>query len=149
MKNITSRFFVGAGLATVMMVMQLMASAATLYRQLELGMSGSDVRDLQTFLAQDVTIYPQGLVTGYFGSLTKSAVSNFQVRNGIANVGRVGPITMAVINTQMGGGNVVGFDRFAPVISSLNLSTTNTTVVLNWNTSENASAIVYYSTSPI
>src|SRR3989338_6867714 len=66
MKNITSRFFVGAGLATVMMVMQLMASAATLYRQLELGMSGSDVRDLKTFLAQKVTIYPKGIVKCYF-----------------------------------------------------------------------------------
>jgi len=64
------------------------ANAATLTRQLELGMRGDDVSSLQTFLAQDVTIYPQGLVTGYFGSLTKSAVSNFQARNGISTVGR-------------------------------------------------------------
>src|SRR3989344_5479616 len=125
------------------------ASAATLYRQLELGMRGDDVSSLQTFLALDSTIYPQGLVTGYFGFLTKAAVSNFQIRNGISNVGRVGPITMAAINAQMNGGNTVGFDRYAPSISLLSLSTTNTGVVLNWNTSENSSAIVYYSTSPL
>jgi hypothetical protein len=125
------------------------ASAATLYRQLELGMRGSDVSSLQTFLALDSTIYPQGLVTGYFGVLTKAAVSNFQVRNGILNVGRVGPITMAAINAQMNGGNTVGFDRYAPTISLLSVSTTQTAATINWNTSENSSAVVYFSTLPL
>src|SRR6185436_15994829 len=78
--------------------------ADTLNRELQKGMSGSDVSALQTFLAQDNTIYPQGLVTGYFGPLTFSAVSNFQSRNGIATVGRVGPITLAEINRQMASG---------------------------------------------
>lgn len=124
------------------------ANAATLYRQLEVGMRGSDVSDLQTFLALDNTIYPQGLVTGYFGFLTKAAVSNFQVRNGISSVGRVGPITMAAINAQMNGGGDVS-DRYAPVINSLNLNVSNTSATFNWNTNENASAIIYYNTVPI
>ncbi|MCL9971914.1 MAG: peptidoglycan-binding protein, partial [Candidatus Pacebacteria bacterium] len=51
--------------------------AATLERQLEVGMTGTDVSALQTYLAADPTLYPQGLVTGYYGFLTKSAVSNF------------------------------------------------------------------------
>jgi hypothetical protein len=124
------------------------ASAATLYRQLQQGMSGSDVSDLQTFLAADASVYPQGLVTGYFGSLTAAAVSRFQAKNGISVVGRVGPITMAAINAQMGNGSV-GFDRSAPAISSLGITTTNNSATLNWNTSENASAVVYYATTPI
>jgi len=119
------------------------ASAAVLTRQLEIGMSGSDVSDLQIFLAKDVTIYPQGLVTGYFGMLTQSAVSNFQARNGIDNVGRVGPITLSAINQQMNS------DNMAPVINSLNVGVTNTSVSMNWNTNENASAIIYYSSSPL
>ena len=119
------------------------ASAAVLTRQLEIGMSGSDVSDLQIFLAKDVTIYPQGLVTGYFGMLTQSAVSNFQARNGIDNVGRVGPITLSAINQQMNS------DSMAPVINSLNVGVTNTSVSMNWNTNENASAIIYYSSSPL
>ena len=41
-------------------IVPTLTEAATLNRQLELGMSGSDVSDLQTFLAQDPTIYPQG-----------------------------------------------------------------------------------------
>jgi hypothetical protein len=122
------------------------ASAAMLYRQLQLGMRGADVSDLQVFLATDATIYPQGLVTGYFGSLTKSAVSNFQARNGIATVGRVGPQTMAVINAQMAAG--MG-DRISPMLSSISVSPSTNTATINWNTNENAAAIIYYSTSPI
>ncbi len=131
----------------LMFSLAVTASAATLTRQLEVGSRGQDVSDLQAFLAQDVTIYPQGLVTGYFGPLTFSAVSNFQVRNGIANVGRVGPITMAAINAQMGGS--FGSDKYAPAISALGISTTNSSATINWNTSENSSAIVYYGTSPL
>jgi len=120
--------------------------AATLYRQLELGMSGSDVTDLQAFLAQDPTIYPQGLVTGYFGSLTAAAVSNFQARNGISVVGRVGPITLAAINAQMGG---AGNDVNAPIINPVSVNTGRNTATVKWSTNENASAKVFYSTSPI
>lgn len=124
------------------------ASAATLYRQLEIGMRGTDVSDLQAFLATDRTIYPQGLVTGYFGTLTRSAVSNFQARNGIATVGRVGPITMAAINAQMIGG-VSGVDRTGPVIGTIAVTSSTNWATLNWNTNENTGAVVYYSTTPI
>ncbi|MEQ1561446.1 MAG: peptidoglycan-binding protein [Nitrospira sp.] len=137
------------GVASLLMFgLALTASAATLTRQLELGMRGADVSDLQTFLAQDNTIYPQGLVTGFFGTLTQSAVSNFQSRNGIATVGRVGPVTIAAINAQMGGG-VSGLDRSSPFIYPLSINTSNSTATFNWSTSENSSAIIYYSTSPI
>lgn len=120
----------------------------TLTRQLELGMRGNDVSALQTFLARDNTIYPQGLVTGYFGSLTKSAVSNFQARNGISSIGRVGPVTLSAINAQMAGG-VSGADVYAPSISGVNVSTTNSSATMSWNTSENSSAIIFYNTSPL
>lgn len=122
------------------------ASAATLTRQLEQGMKGEDVSALQAYLAQDNTIYPQGLVTGYFGTLTTSAVSNFQARNGIATVGRVGPVTMAALNLKIGG-NVVGSDTYAPSISSLNVGVSSNSATFNWNTNENSSAIIYYGTS--
>jgi peptidoglycan hydrolase-like protein with peptidoglycan-binding domain len=113
-------------------------------------MSGSDVGTLQTFLAQDQTIYPQGLVTSYFGFLTKSAVSNFQSRNGIASVGRVGPQTLGVINAQMAGGNNGGYSNGTlRAITDISVSPSNNQVAVSWNTSEGSSAWVYYSTSPI
>ncbi len=119
------------------------ANAAVLTRQLELGSTGQDVSDLQTFLAKDSTIYPQGLVTGYFGSLTKAAVSNFQSRNGISVVGRVGPVTMAAINFQMNG------DNTSPSMNSIQVNPSSTSASINWNTNENSSAVVYYSVSPL
>lgn len=46
---------------------------------LKMGQTSNNVRDLQTFLkAQGSDIYPSGLVTSYFGGLTKAAVMKFQ-----------------------------------------------------------------------
>ena len=134
----------------MMLVMPFVSSAATLTRELEKGMSGSDVSTLQAFLAQDVTIYPQGLVTGYFGFLTKSAVSNFQDRNGIANVGRVGPVTMVAINNQMNGGTVSNpTNDTAPVIMNVNTNTGTNNTSISWATNEPSKGLIYYSNVPL
>ena len=150
MKNIktslTLKSFLTAGMiagALIVSASPLVASAQTLTRQLQQGMSGSDVSLLQTFLAKDKTIYPQGLVTGYYGTLTTSAVSNFQSRNGISTVGRVGPATLAVINQQMNA------DVVSPTIYPVSVSVSSNAVSMNWNTSENASSVIYYGTSPL
>ncbi len=125
------------------------AHADTLNRQLDVGMSGTDVSALQSFLAQDRTLYPQGLVTGYYGFLTKAAVSNFQRRNGIESVGRVGPITLAALNIQMAGGPTSNTGVLAPSIASVTVSANTNNATVGWNTNEAAQGIVYYSTSPL
>lgn len=139
--------FVGVSFALSALVFALvptLANADTLLtRQLQQGMSGADVSSLQAFLAKDATIYPQGLVTGYFGTLTTSAVSNFQAKNGIATVGRVGPVTLSAINSQMNG------DSTSPSINSVNVNVTNNSSSLSWNTNENSSSVLYYATSPM
>ena len=67
------------------------------------------VTNLQKFLkAMGTDIYPAGLVTGYYGPLTKAAVAKFQLKYGIVvnastpGYGRVGPKTMAKINELLG-----------------------------------------------
>lgn len=135
-------------LAFAITISPVFTSAAMLTRQLELGMRGVDVGTLQSFLAQDNTIYPQGLVTDYFGSLTKSAVSNFQSRNGISSVGRVGPQTLGVINAQMGNG-ITNLPNNVRMIGQLSLSTSNNQATIAWNTGEATTAAIYYSTSPL
>ena len=46
--------------------------------ELELGSKGEEVTYLQTCLADDPKVYPEGKITGYFGSQTKEAVIRFQ-----------------------------------------------------------------------
>lgn len=79
-----------------------------LERDLERGMEGDGVKLLQTWLAGDKSIYPGGLITGFFGPLTQKAVQRYQIANGIVKsgspsltgFGRVGPITRASLNSR-------------------------------------------------
>lgn len=71
---------------------------ASFTKTLQRGAIGDEVSGLQKFLKQFPDIYPEGLITGYFGSLTKNAVIRFQIKEGIAAVGIVGPITRARLN---------------------------------------------------
>ena len=135
--------------SALLFIVPFLASADTFNRQLEMGMRGDDVSTLQTFLATDPAIYPQGLVTGYFGFLTKSAVSNFQDRNGIAAVGRVGPMTLPVLNAQYASRNIGGGDVYAPVMSPVSVVTASDRAIVSWSTNEAVRGKVYYSTSPI
>lgn len=69
-----------------------------LIRNLKEGMSGDDIKILQELLASDPDVYPEGLITGYFGKATQRAVKRLQKRLCIDQVGQVGPQTMARIN---------------------------------------------------
>ena len=74
--------------------------ASTIARTLSSAMRGDDVSLVQRLLAQDTSLYPEGLVTGYYGKLTRAAVERFQVKHGIAvegnpGYGWVGPRTRA------------------------------------------------------
>lgn len=67
------------------------------------GMSGEDVRDLQTYLAAIGRNIPQISeipVTGFFGSQTRNAVAAFQRLYGIPANGTVGPVTWNAIARQ-------------------------------------------------
>lgn len=64
---------------------------------LQVGSTGASVTDLQNILKTDPTIYPQGLVTGYFGTATQSAVLRLQARYGLPQTGVVDSATWQVI----------------------------------------------------
>ena len=122
--------------------------AASLTRELEQGMSGADVSTLQTYLAQDPSLYPQGLVTGFFGFLTKSAVSNYQSQAGLPAVGRVGPATMAALNIAMSGSPTqMSGDTSAPILAAETVVTSMTSATIAWSTNEAVNSRVMYSTS--
>lgn len=67
------------------------------------GLSGEQVRLLQAVLARDPAVYPEGLITGYYGPLTTEAVKRFQAKYGIEMTGIAGPVTRAKLNELYGG----------------------------------------------
>ena len=77
---------------------------ASLYK----GVKSAQVATMQECLSKDSSIYPQGIVSGFFDSLTEAAVQNFQKQNliaypGIAGYGYVGPKTRAKLNEKCSG----------------------------------------------
>lgn len=68
---------------------------------LGIGTSGSDVAVLQKFL-QDKNFLkmPAGINPGYFGSLTKKALGDFQRTAGLPATGYCGVLTRAIINNS-------------------------------------------------
>lgn len=132
-------------LAVLLMFSRANAQEQIIMSQLDRGDRGSEVLKLQTFLAADVNVYPEGLVTGYFGSLTEAAVARFQTKYGIAAVGRVGPITLAKINSLIVGGSLPVGDVSAPIMWNVSASSTATsTATISWKTNEFAKGKVYY-----
>lgn len=77
---------------------QRMQTTSDLLSTLSEGSKGDKVKTLQALLAADPEIYPEGLITGFYGSLTAKAVRQFQKKNGIAQVGFVGPKTLEKLN---------------------------------------------------
>jgi hypothetical protein len=62
------------------------------------GVQSGEVERLQQLLAKDRDLYPEGLVTGYYGPMTAKAVARFQKKYGIDSVGVVGPKTRSKLN---------------------------------------------------
>lgn len=62
---------------------------------LRLGATGNNVKYLQALLAADPDVYPAGLITGYYGTLTQQAVQRFQQKHQLTSVGYVGPLTLS------------------------------------------------------
>lgn len=83
------------------------STTSSFVKVMKRGSKGHDVSALQAFLKKDPTLYPEGLVTGFFGPVTERAVQRFQKKHGIASVGTngygtVGPKTRIKLNALMG-----------------------------------------------
>ncbi len=61
------------------------------------GQTNRDIERIQRLLATDPSIYPYGVVSGYFGPKTQEAIRLFQSRFGLDTVGVVGPSTRALL----------------------------------------------------
>lgn len=98
-------------------------SAVTIFMigKLKAGDQGDAVKYLQTLLAADTSVYPQGIVSGYFGPLTTTAVKNFQKAHGLAMVGFIGPATLAALEAELAA-NPLGIDTSGTSTSTVSTS---------------------------
>ena len=83
------------GLQTQQQTIQQSANQAALeiLQGLGQGSEGDKVKVLQTLLSADASLYPEGLVTGFYGPATRRAIERFQRKNGLEAVGFIGPKT--------------------------------------------------------
>lgn len=112
--------------------------------QVEYGSRGDNVVRLQTFLAANTSVYPEGLITGFYGALTEKAVRAFQELYNIAAVGRVGPITLAKINALINTNTWGDKSLRAPTLSQVTKNVGRDAVTFSWNTDEPTTAKVFY-----
>jgi len=90
-----------AQLQVVMQSQSEISDTLKLISQLREGASGDNVKLLQTILASDSDVYPEGIISGYFGKLTANAVRHFQKKYGLDQVGFVGPKTLTKLNEEL------------------------------------------------
>ena len=124
--------------------------------------NNSQVSELQAFLALDSSIYPEGIVTGYYGTLTTAAVERFQCVYDIicsgspvtTGYGRVGPLTLAEIRVRQGGVSLppvgipsTGGDVNAPILNPPTVATTSVSALIAWTTNEAVRSRVMYATA--
>ena len=73
-------------------------SELKLTKRLYMGSKDDEVKTLQQLLSTDTEIYPEGLITGYYGPLTMKAVMKMQMKAGLPVTGQLDDHTIARIN---------------------------------------------------
>ncbi|PIR86259.1 hypothetical protein COU13_01975 [Candidatus Kaiserbacteria bacterium CG10_big_fil_rev_8_21_14_0_10_43_70] len=125
-------------------------------RGLSIGSEGADVTALQKYLASDPSIYPEAIISGYFGTLTQAAVGRWQASRGIVSsgtpdttgYGSVGPRTREALRNCGGGGGGGNVDpgevgallRVTPITGNSPLTVSATASI---NTARSCSFAIY------
>lgn len=68
---------------------------------IKMGSTGESIKNIQKFLSRDKMIYPEGIATGYFGSMTKKAIEKFQDRQDLKVTGEFNDETRVALENLM------------------------------------------------
>ncbi len=124
--------------------------------------TNGEVTKLQQFLAQDASIYPAGLITGYFGPKTEAAVREWQEKNGVISSGSpdttgygyVGPRTRAAMACGGSANSVITtITNTTPLSPTVSFQASPTTVgaerksKLSWSTTNVNRCVLQYGSS--
>jgi hypothetical protein len=127
------------------------------------GATGDEVSRLQQFLSRDTAVYPEAIVSGYFGALTELAVQRWQVKNAIVTsgtaettgFGAVGPRTLAAMRLEWCLQSLVAPAPFtpsqntSPTSGTTNTGTTNSTGTTNTSTSSVSATTSVQTQTPV
>lgn len=143
---------------TVTNAVDMPVSVSTLKK----GARGAEVTALQEQLKALAGIYPEGLVTGYFGTLTEKAVMRLQAQYSLEQVGFVGPRTRELLlklsklgiyslDTTMNSADEMNNPKVAPQIFELkSMVTSSTSAYVFWTTNKyTTSEFLYANTTPL
>ena len=122
MKKITALFLIMLFFIAFYGQSEASTVCPNLTRTLGRGAVGTEVADLQGFLAGLQGIYSEALITGFFGPLTEKALQRFQEKYNIVSFGSpasngfglLGPRTRAMINTVCSEDQVEGVVEVKP-----------------------------------
>ncbi len=103
-----------------------------------IGMTGDDVRIIQSALKTNPSLYPSGIVSGYFGNATKEAVMNFQKKYSMPQTGYMDVSTTNKFNDIYGNETRSYYLNLAPTPTNIPAQTTQPNVV---NTQTNSGQI--------
>lgn len=142
---------------SLIMVFGFKIATAEITEQMDINDRGPQVSELQRYLGTNLNIYPENLITGYFGNLTEAAVKRFQTTQGIISsgtpastgYGRVGPQTMIRINSLISNSNPINSNDISPTLSNSSVQYTNTTATFTWNTDMPTTGQIYWSKNPL
>ena len=103
MRNSKAPFLAAAIAAVVLSAAPAFADPSMMIEgNLMIGSQGADVSTLQTYLvSKGFLTMPSGVAMGYFGSLTKMALKNYQASVGLPSTGYFGPLTRAKWSSAM------------------------------------------------
>ena len=97
------------------------------------GVTNDSVLFLQTILATDFSIYPSGITTGYFGSMTVDGLKKFQAKYKLPVTGtftsEIKDVLNSVLEVEPFDYNTEDYLTRGPVFQSINTSVNNYTLV--------------------
>jgi len=75
------------------LILPFLALAYSVQARVAIGSRSDEVKAIQEILKSDPDVYPEGYVTGYFGSLTEKAIKKLQKKCGLPETGEVDDAT--------------------------------------------------------
>lgn len=86
------------------------------YYMAKLGMSGDDIKRIQTRLYEMGYLAKNEYLTGYFGDVTEAAVTAMQQNNGLLADGKVGQMTLEMLYSENAKANLLSYGTKSEVV---------------------------------